>query len=392
MNYKILTLLIFNLLFFNFSSAQKQKQTSFELKVNLQGTCSYKKLYLYYINYKNENIIDSASVSNNETKFKFSIKYPTQVSLSIKKYINSMFIYLEPKNSTVFMDALTLEVTRFDNNKTQSEYLELNKSKKDIFDKYKIIRLEDKNSYDQIKNSKDTLLIKELNNKMDANRTILNKYEFEMAEIDLKFAAKNPKSYLTPYLLSYILKRFDDNKYVKTIDLIFNKLDPKIKKTYTGNEVRKDLLGFKNSAVGSKAPNFELKDINGNLVSLKTLKNKCFLIDFWASWCGPCRQDFPFVKEMYKKYQSKGFEVLSLDYHDDMEPWKKAIKAENTEAFINVFGDEINTTVSKNYFVTAIPTKIFVDKNGIIVGRWVGNGENNDIGIQKKLNEIFEQK
>lgn len=122
---------------------------------------------------------------------------------------------------------------------------------------------------------------------------------------------------------------------------------------------------------GSKAPEIELISPSGKKIKLSKLKGKVVLIDFWASWCGPCRRENPNVVEAYKKYHKtkfktgKGFEVLSISLDRNEEAWKAAIKKDGL--LWKNHGWDKDHTASKDYVVSSIPTAFLIDGNGIIV-------------------------
>ncbi len=124
---------------------------------------------------------------------------------------------------------------------------------------------------------------------------------------------------------------------------------------------------------GAKAPDIELIGPDGKTVKLSKLKGKMVLIDFWASWCGPCRHENPNVVEAYNKYKSqkfnnaKGFEVFSISLDRNEEAWKKAI-ADDKLTWKN-HGWDKNGAVSNTYKVYSIPSGFLVDGEGVIVAK-----------------------
>ncbi|HBK82671.1 MAG TPA: TlpA family protein disulfide reductase [Flavobacterium sp.] len=152
------------------------------------------------------------------------------------------------------------------------------------------------------------------------------------------------------------------------------------------------LLDFKNSRIGSLAPDFILKDVNRKTVRLSSFhKNQYVLIDFWASWCSSCREDFPFLKELYTKYKDQGLEFISISIDENPQSWKKAIEKEKIEIWKQISTKENKSTIEDTYVVTAIPVKILIDKEGIIIGRWVGGGSEKETAIEKMITEIFDK-
>jgi thiol-disulfide isomerase/thioredoxin len=109
-----------------------------------------------------------------------------------------------------------------------------------------------------------------------------------------------------------------------------------------------------------KAPEVTLKDTSGQIVKLSSLKGKVVLIDFWASWCGPCRRANKHLKQLYAKYKDQGFEIYSISTDDSKSEWKKAIKQDKT-TWLHVL-DEMN--VSNTWQIRYLPTTFLLDKEG----------------------------
>ena len=128
---------------------------------------------------------------------------------------------------------------------------------------------------------------------------------------------------------------------------------------------------------------FTVQDDNGNDVTLAQLLEgkKYVLIDFWASWCGPCRKEIPNVKAQYAKYKDRGFDVVSISIDKDEAAWKKAVKEEQLE-WPNFRSQE----VADLYKVNAVPTMYLIDAEGKIVAD--GNNARGE-GLATKLEELF---
>jgi thiol-disulfide isomerase/thioredoxin len=207
-------------------------------------------------------------------------------------------------------------------------------------------------------------------------------------QLQREFIQKNPNSLLSVYFLSnmYNSISFEEMKTAYA----------KLSSTYKGSSYAKAIAGklqsLEKTAPGKTAIPINKKDINGNPVNLQTLKGKYVLIDFWGSWCGPCRASHPHLKELYGKYKEKGFEILGVAYEhgNTMEAsrsaWKNAVAADALP-WLQVLNNEDVAVFDavEAYGVTAFPTKVLLDKEGKVVARYVGES----IDFDKKLNEVF---
>jgi thiol-disulfide isomerase/thioredoxin len=128
--------------------------------------------------------------------------------------------------------------------------------------------------------------------------------------------------------------------------------------------------------IGNQAPDIELKDPDGKIIKLSSLRGKIVLIDFWASWCGPCRRENPNVVGAYDKYSkakfktAKGFDIYSVSLDKQAEAWKQAIAKDGLK-WKNHVG-ELNgweSSAAKLYKVSSIPMSFLIDENGIIVAK-----------------------
>lgn len=161
---------------------------------------------------------------------------------------------------------------------------------------------------------------------------------------------------------------------------IFEQFSETAKKSYYGQLVDKDLNPT--SLIGTSVANFKLNDKDGKPLSIKEIVagKKYVLIDFWASWCAPCRKEIPNLKTAYANYSEKGFEVLSISIDKDQKAWLKALSQENMQ-WPNLYDDD---KVSKAFNVKTIPATYLVDSKGVIIGDNL-RGE----ALEEKLKELL---
>jgi peroxiredoxin len=120
-------------------------------------------------------------------------------------------------------------------------------------------------------------------------------------------------------------------------------------------------------AIGSAVPEISLKDVSGTTVAISSLKGKVVLLDFWASWCGPCRQENKHLVKLYAKYKAKGFEIYSVSIDEDARAWKNAITADKiTWLQVNDNGGW-DKGIATQWNIQQIPTTYLIDKTGNIV-------------------------
>jgi thiol-disulfide isomerase/thioredoxin len=139
--------------------------------------------------------------------------------------------------------------------------------------------------------------------------------------------------------------------------------------------------------IGKKAPEFEALTPDGKPLKLSEILGKVTLIDFWASWCGPCRQENPNVVAAYAKYHNKGFDIISvsLDRPGADAAWKAAIEKDKMTWFHVSRLQHWNDPIAKSYNVTGIPATFLLDENGVIIAKNLRGLE-----LHKKLAEILD--
>jgi peroxiredoxin len=123
---------------------------------------------------------------------------------------------------------------------------------------------------------------------------------------------------------------------------------------------------FSQMIPGQTAADLSLPDLNGKIVTLSDLKGKVVLIDFWASWCGPCRHNNPRLVKLYNKYHNKGLEIYGVSLDEDADSWKKAVHHDKL-IWIQVIDDKgWEATSASAYNVDMIPSSFLIDRQGII--------------------------
>lgn len=135
------------------------------------------------------------------------------------------------------------------------------------------------------------------------------------------------------------------------------------------NETKSNSSWINPSSLKKKAIDFELEDINGNKISLEQLKGKKVFLNFWATWCPPCRLEMPELEKLYQETKDTDLVILAIDLGEDQETVKSFIKQNNYN--FTVLLDSVQE-VADNYKINSIPTSFFIDEDGYIVNRKIG--------------------
>ncbi|HEU0063712.1 MAG TPA: TlpA disulfide reductase family protein, partial [Flavisolibacter sp.] len=163
-----------------------------------------------------------------------------------------------------------------------------------------------------------------------------------------------------------------------------------LQKSKEGQNLKLSLQSYTNSKIGKLAPFFQVRDYRGEILSLKSFRNKQYvLLVFWASWCVPCREEFPELKSIYKSYHHKGLEIIAASIDKDVKAWKSTIESEHINQWWQFLVDESKPRVSSMYFVNGVPLIVLIDKQGKIISRWIGYSQANLDSLIKEMQLIF---
>ncbi len=221
--------------------------------------------------------------------------------------------------------------------------------------------------------AKDDSSKKELKEKLNAAR-IAEK------ELDIAYVKNNPSSLISVNSLSVYSSTWGKEKVTE----LYQGLSSEMKNTSYGKSIKDFLALNKEIKIGGQFADFSQANTNGTMIKLSDIKAKYILLEFWGSWCGPCREENPNLVKTYATYKNKGFEILGVAADNNKEQWLKAIKDDKLpwENVSDLKGDK--NVAALIYGINAYPTNFLIDEKGVIIAKNL-RGEN----LQKKLAELL---
>lgn len=319
-------------------------------------------LYLYP---KMDEVADSTFVLNEEFQFKGNLSRPRLAHLRIIESRDDKTFWLENRQIDFIGEKGKFSKGRIKGSETQKESEMLLKRKDSIFKEME--KLEAKVT----EKNRDSLF------------EIYEKMQDIEIEINNKFIQDYPNSYESLTRLNWSKERMGSEETA----IVFSYLNSELKSTDEGKAIEEFISNNKNLKIGDKFVDIEQSNIYGEMTKLSQIHKKYTLIEFWASWCGPCRSFNPELVEQYKLYKDKGFEIFGVSLDTDKEKWRKAIEKDglNWENVSDLKGN--NNQAAVTYGVRDIPDNFLIDENGVIIARFIREQK-----LYEKLKELFDSK
>lgn len=340
------------------------------------------RVYLAYQLGANK-FIDSASITNGSFTFTGRLIYPVGATLlldhkglgaaNVDSTADLLNFYLEKGEIDIngTDSARTAQIT---GSKLNDDSKRLIAQLKPIMDRAEKLGLEQKNATLAQQNSADF---------QNSIQTRYKQLQTEQEAAIKMFILSNPSSFLSLIALYQVGGPSPDPN---ELDSLFNSLSPEIKNTEYARVFKSNLDELKHTGIGVTAPDFTQNDVNGTPVTLSQFRGKYVLLDFWASWCGPCRQENPNVVKVYNKFKGKNFTILSvsLDKAEGKNNWLAAIHNDGltwTQVSDLKFWDN---AAAQLYYITSIPSNFLIDPNGKIVAKDLRGAD-----LEAKLEELL---
>ncbi|QBQ41711.1 AhpC/TSA family protein [Sphingobacterium psychroaquaticum] len=350
---------------------------------NIEG--DFDKLYLFY-KYDGSQFLDSSKLINGKYSFEFDLEQPVLVRIIVFKAIpgrpgagisnpdNTLSIYIEPGTMKLVSKGKFSNV-EVSGSKSHFEYDKLNS----------LASVYQSKVMDLMRKGQDKSLS---DDEKQSNQAEIRKLQTDLKEeVFGKYIAENP----TSPMLFYALQRYaggSREEMMKVLDM-YKKLPADQRDSPEGIAFAKRLQGQLEIMIGSIAPDFAQHTPTGELVALSSTRGKYVLLDFWASWCGPCRKENPHVVRAFNEFKDKGFTVfgVSLDRESGKDNWIKAIADDGLGQWTNVSDLKFwSNEAALKYGVTGIPQNYLIDPEGKIIGKNL-RGEELHKTLEKILNK-----
>ena len=331
-----------------------KNNNEFNISGKVENVGDIKKVLLY----ETDQLIDSAFLNEN-SEFKFRRVSPDA---------NFYTIVVGEKNFLVVAkngDELEFKTNYIDSTNTYT--IEGSDDSGKISDFNKISNDYGK-IYQQIQSDYARLIESNPAAKDSIYNVLMPKFQANMdkfSETAFKFAQDNKDNLAGFFAASSV----DQNKYEQVLIAYAEEIKPKFPNNKAVQSFVTKMMGIKPVSVGQMAPKFELPSPEGKVIKLADFKGKYVLLDFWASWCAPCREENPNIVKQYNAFKDKGFTVLGVSLDDNNNAWLKAIKDDNLSwAHVSEL-KRWDGQVSTQYKVEGIPASFILDPSGKIVAK-----------------------
>lgn len=319
--------------------------------------------------------VDTVKIENEKFTFKGKTPEPSIHFIQVQDIQGKVAFILENGkiNFTIYKDSIAK--SKVGGTKNNEDLQSFNASAMKIQKKMQDFQAANMVKMQAAQTSNDTLTI---NNLMEE----FGKLQSEMMTITSNYPEKNPKSFLSVLFLDNMFNQPEVD--IEKIKTVYNTLDASLKATKPGKTVKTKIDNFKSLTVGSIAPAFSGPNPDGKQVSLKESLGKITIIDFWASWCGPCRKENPSVVALYNEFHPKGLNIIGVSLDKDAAKWKEAIAKDNL-TWNHVSNLQYwNDPIAQLYNIKSIPATFIVDANGKIIARDLRGAE-----LRAKVAEIL---
>ena len=355
--------------------ARQQKPERFILSGSV-APHAFGKAYLYY-----EEKIDSTDVVNGNFKIAGQVEEPVFARLSFQpadpsiRRANILNFYLEPGNLRISsMDSLKNVIVS--GSKSDQDFLPVRQALMSYTARLSVLNHEAR----QYIAAKDTANLHIVRSKMDQLEADLKNDTYR------KFVQEHLASPVSLYALSQVAGYYLNPEEVEPL---FNNLSPQIRHSKAGRNFAEKIQTAKATSRGGYLPDFSQADTSGKLVRLSSFKGKYVLIDFWASWCGPCRAENPGLVKAFNVYKDKDFTILGVSLDKNKESWLKAIQVDKLHWTQVSDLKYWNNDIAKKLDIRSIPQNILLDPSGKIIARNLRGDELSEI-LAKILNRAIQ--
>ena len=340
-----------------------QKEFTYKVSVNPTVANSIKRLYISY-EYGGVKKRDSIDMEGKESTIKRKIEQPVSAVISTdNRKIKGVNVFLANNEFTISLLNSALVITK---SKLQDKYIELTTNDRVRPTYYPL--------YGELNEKKDSAGLKRLSKVFDS----LNTDDIERA---YRYFKSNNNSVLSLFAFSRFSSYSTDYSKVEND---FKLLPTWAKNSPDGKNIFTKIQGSKSAQINSVAKGFSQKSSTDVVINFSDFKGRYILLDFWASWCGPCRKEHPALVKAYEIYNAKGFTIISVSIDADRSAWLKAIEKDKINwTNISDLKAELNE-VALLYGVQTIPANFLINPEGVIIDKNL-NGE----ALLDKLKIIF---